>query len=378
MNKIFRVLFPESKLPASFPWTVQTAGKKYCGALLHFAVGTFMLPFLVIASIFALAYYPAMREAFLTTGDTVRILSIVAVSSMMTSIAAHYLWLWLTECTDKRRRILGAMRSYLLFGAISATAFPYLIAWMDPHFPQVIDWVSKVISNPDGTANTTFMMALSLVGFVMGFGMQVRYIARSLKKDGVSLKEAMALSFEPLKGSWWGATLAKTVLPVLLAYGLSQVVGEFVVYIMGPAHQSTVDLAKSASGGNFILFALMAVVGAPLFEEIVFRGFLFQIVRCSLKREATLKPEAGIFSRLAYRVHKLLGGRRAELSAVVVSSLMFSLMHLQFQPTTMVLLFVLGCIQAEIYRRTGSLYSGIFLHALNNGIDVLKLAIGQG
>ncbi len=378
MNRFLEVLFAESKLPVSFPWSVQTAGKKYGVALLHFAVGTFLVPFLVIASIFGLAYYPAICSEFLTIGGTIRVLSITAVSAMLTAGVAHYLWLWLAECSDKRARIVRNLRSYLLFGAVFATVFPYLLAMMDHPFPRVIDWVSRVISNSDGTANVTFMIGLSLVGFVMGFGMQVRYIARSLRKEGVSLKEAMALTFEPLKGSWWGATLLKTVLPVLLAYGIAQGLSEAVVYVMGPPQQSTVDLAKSATGGNFFLFALMAVVGAPLFEEIVFRGFLFQIIRCSLKREAAqLKPDAGIFSRFARRVHLLLGGKRAEFSAVILSALLFSLMHMQFHPTTLVLLFVLGCVQAEIYRRTGSLYSGIFLHALNNGIDVLKIALGQ-
>ena len=157
-------------------------------------------------------------------------------------------------------------------------------------------------------------------------------------------------------------------------------------------------MARKATGGNFALFALMAAIGAPIFEELVFRGFLFQIVRSVLRRPlqdvalATV-PTSG--SWLAMRVawvhadnwvrttsHAVKArffsvfSKTPDLTALIVSSFMFSILHMQFNPTTLVLLFVLGCVHAELYRRTGSLWCSIALHCINNSIEVIKLGMG--
>lgn len=396
-TKILRKwLFPAGKLADTFPWTVQTAGKKYFTGLLHFAVGSFLVPGIVIGSIFALAYYPKLLHAFMEPGSTALVLVITGLATALLALAVNTLRLKRRASTRLLCDVLVATPYYIAIGLASCLCLVWGVNHLDPVFPELMDFVVGIVSTPDGQPNITFVMLLSLVSFVMGFGMQVRYIACELRKEGLSLKEAMALTFKPLKGSWWGVTLGRVVLAVGIAYGITYLIGETVVSFMGAAHQPTVELAKQASGGNFVLFALMAVVGAPIFEEIVFRGFLFQVVRCSLKQGVAAPlllavPQSGLRRAWALadnwvrsKSHavscfllRVLGGKRADLSAVIISSLMFSLLHMQFQPTTLVLLFLLGCVQAEIYRRTGSLYCGMLLHALNNGIDCIKLALGQ-
>ena len=368
-SKLLKALFPASKLSDTFPWTVQTAGRNYFVALLHFTVGSFAVPLLFCALMFWLGQFPEMMSALKNPASAARLLGATALGGMLLSAVCNALRLSLGAADGVRRKTLHAWKTYVAIGVLSACALPVVLRLFAPYYLGVLEAVFQFIGNSDGQPKMEFIMGLSFLSFVMGFGMQVRYIARQLNKEGISFRKAMALSLEPLKGSWWGATAFKLLVPVLLAYGITQVLALGVVALMGSAHQPTVDLAQQATGGNFVLFALMAVVGAPVFEELVFRGFLFQVIRCSLKREA--KP--GTISGALLRV---FGGKRAELSAIVLSSIMFSLMHMQFQPTTMVLLFQLGCVQAEIFRRTGSLYSGMLLHALNNGLEVLKLALG--
>jgi membrane protease YdiL (CAAX protease family) len=65
---------------------------------------------------------------------------------------------------------------------------------------------------------------------------------------------------------------------------------------------------------------------------------------------------------------------RADVTAILVSGAIFSLEHLQFQPATLLMLMLMGCFLAELYRRTGTLWCGILLHAINNGIAVWMLA----
>jgi membrane protease YdiL (CAAX protease family) len=39
----------------------------------------------------------------------------------------------------------------------------------------------------------------------------------------------------------------------------------------------------------------------------------------------------------------------------------------------MLMLFGMGCVLAELFRRTGSLWTGIALHALNNAVATILL-----
>ncbi len=390
-----QVFFPEGKLPNSFPWTVQTAGKKYFVGLLHFTAGTLAVPLLFMALVGGLLVFPNLRDALANPQTHCYVL---ACAALVGAIASACINLWRLHGRDFAAVMKGLVNGAFVcvaIGAIFALALPAAVKLIDPVFPQLLSWVGALVADSKGSPNITFQMWLSLLSFVMGFGMQLRYIAKEMRKNGLSLTEAMALTLKPLKGSWWGATLFNLLAPVAIAYGFVQIVGESIVFLMGPAHQPTVELAQQATGGNFLLFAVMAVVGAPIFEELVFRGFLYQILRSSLARplEAFTPrqlPACGIcrlYGQLknfvngwthcvAAFMHRIFGGKRAEISAIVLSSLAFSLLHMQFNPTTLVLLFMMGCVQAELYRRTGSLYCGMLLHAVNNGIDVLKLGLG--
>lgn len=90
-----------------------------------------------------------------------------------------------------------------------------------------------------------------------------------------------------------------------------------------------------------ILLVITICVFAPISEEIIFRGFLLN---------------AGIGF-----------GRRGRLLAVVITSLLFALVHTQYlYPATFVSLFVFSAILCEVRIRTGSLLMPMVLHSANN------------
>jgi membrane protease YdiL (CAAX protease family) len=95
------------------------------------------------------------------------------------------------------------------------------------------------------------------------------------------------------------------------------------------------------SAGGLVLFLLVAVVMAPLFEEIFFRGFLFR----------------GFAESWGWVV------------GAIVSAAVFGLAHLQLD--VFVPLFALGFVLAWAYKRTGSLWTSISLHALFNLLSVM-------
>ncbi|MBR3682978.1 MAG: CPBP family intramembrane metalloprotease [Tidjanibacter sp.] len=89
---------------------------------------------------------------------------------------------------------------------------------------------------------------------------------------------------------------------------------------------------------------LSVVVCAPILEEILFRGLIFESCR----------------------------ERFGSGAAVLISALLFGLVH--GVPVQIINAFVVGLIFGYIYLRTGSLLSVIILHAINNGIAYISLA----
>jgi membrane protease YdiL (CAAX protease family) len=91
-------------------------------------------------------------------------------------------------------------------------------------------------------------------------------------------------------------------------------------------------------------YIALAVVAAPLYEEIIFRGVLFP-----------------------------MAARRIGLpGSILAISAVFALLHLHL-PSLMPL-FLLSIVLCLTYWRTGSLWTSIGLHALFNGATVLALA----
>jgi len=126
-----------------------------------------------------------------------------------------------------------------------------------------------------------------------------------------------------------------------------------VVYAASIAHDMIVHPRQQDIVGEFphtaagiALFVLLAVVIAPLFEEVFFRGFLFRAFASSWGWPA----------------------------GAVVSSAVFGMAHAQLD--VFLPLFVLGLMLAWVYKRTGSLWTSISLHALFNGISVMVWALG--
>ena len=111
-----------------------------------------------------------------------------------------------------------------------------------------------------------------------------------------------------------------------------------------PPQQDIVNAFPPTAGG-VVLFVIVAVIMAPLCEEIYFRGFVFK----------------GFAESWGW------------VWGAVASGALFSLSHLQL--TLFLPLFVLGFGLAWVYQRTGSLWTNVTLHAIFNGVAVLAWAL---
>jgi uncharacterized protein len=102
------------------------------------------------------------------------------------------------------------------------------------------------------------------------------------------------------------------------------------------------------TAGFLPLFWLAIVVAAPLAEETLFRGFLF---------------EGFLHSRLG------------ATGAIFLTSLLWSAIHLQYDAYGIATIFVAGLLLGYVRLRTRSLYATISLHCLMNVIATIETAV---
>ena len=137
------------------------------------------------------------------------------------------------------------------------------------------------------------------------------------------------------------------IVSVLLASALAILVQ----YITGPLNSTAADVGMNQTGLVLVVFVLMAMFGAPIVEEIAFRGLLY-----------------GALAKAHVNEHLV----------VFITAAIFALVH--FEPKRFVILFVIGLIFGEVRRRTGSTSAAILAHIVNNtpaAIAILVTAIAK-
>ncbi len=115
--------------------------------------------------------------------------------------------------------------------------------------------------------------------------------------------------------------------------------------VFGPVKPPSQTVLNASTRGGLVtaVSVLIAVVGAPLLEEFVFRGILFQSLR----------------------------GRLGLFPGLFISALVFAGVHLEVtQPLFTAALLLLGVWLAAAFHRTGSLVVAVFGHATFNAIEL--------
>jgi membrane protease YdiL (CAAX protease family) len=137
------------------------------------------------------------------------------------------------------------------------------------------------------------------------------------------------------KASWDGMALGCGAL--ILVYPLILFHNILLVWLGIETQGDSITTIYQSLGGPIPLL-LAGVVLAPLGEEIFFRGFFFQALR----------------------------GRYGWVKAMLISAAVFAIFHLQL--VALIPTFLLGCVLALAYQRSNSIWPGIILHFLVNGL----------
>jgi membrane protease YdiL (CAAX protease family) len=112
-------------------------------------------------------------------------------------------------------------------------------------------------------------------------------------------------------------------------------------------HQELKVLMDFPQLASKVMVVLLAIVMAPLVEEMLFRGILQSVIRSYID---------------------------LPWLAIAVSSLVFAIVHMN-NPEHWPALFVLAMAMGYAYERSGSLWQSIFIHSLFNGITVVSYLV---
>ncbi len=122
------------------------------------------------------------------------------------------------------------------------------------------------------------------------------------------------------------------------AYALIMV-HNMLLYFLGVDTQGQEILKTFAEMESPVWFFIVAVIFAPLVEEIFFRGFLFQ----------------GLRQKYGW------------VTGMLLSAAIFAAAHLDL--VALIPTFILGCLLAYVYHRSNSVWPGIILHLLVNAFS---------
>jgi membrane protease YdiL (CAAX protease family) len=189
-----------------------------------------------------------------------------------------------------------------------------------------------------------------VVGFVWLLGLLILTVPSWAALAGLSLP-VLALTLHRFQPSQhWGLhpasippsifTAGRAYLLILPLVYLSALLTAVLFHAAGfdLAPQSAVQfLAETNDPKQLLSLLLLAVVFAPLWEEVAFRGFLYPALKARVGRP----------------------------TALLLSSLLFASMHQH--PPTFLPLMILGIALALVYEYTGSLLAPMALHAVFNG-----------
>ena len=118
---------------------------------------------------------------------------------------------------------------------------------------------------------------------------------------------------------------------------------EFLTYWLDKDPTAFVDDLYDSANPKWLLILTMVVI-APIYEEVMFRGILWSAVREQFE------------------------GAKGVWVASLVTSILFAIIHLQYEIYEMSVIFLLALLLSYARARSNSLYLPIILHIINNGV----------
>ena len=219
------------------------------------------------------------------------------------------------------------------FGISAVAAISFIVAAKVSDPQADIEQIGETVSQSGLLmAVCSILVTLPVVGLCLLFAKCRR---------GMAVREYLA--FRGASGRQWLLWLGVYLVFLLLCDGLTLLLGRPVV------PESMVTFYRTSVFPPLLLFAI--VLCAPLSEELFFRGFMLKGLKaCPL----------------------------GAVGAVILTSLLWAVPHLQYDWYGISTIFVGGLILGTARIRTGSLWVPMALHLLQNTVASIQLLISQG
>lgn len=157
--------------------------------------------------------------------------------------------------------------------------------------------------------------------------------------------------------TWTDTGLAPVgfIVSTLLSAGLVAIFNNFPWFDAGQAQE--VGFSVYSVGFDRIVAFAILVVAAPIAEELIFRGWLYGKLRLMLSEKISDVASMAI--------------------SIFLVSLLFGIVHLQWNVGVTV--FAMSVVLCGLREITGTVYAGILMHMINNGVAFFLLyVLGRG
>lgn len=149
-------------------------------------------------------------------------------------------------------------------------------------------------------------------------------------------------AIKPIFNMKWQTYLVVIAVGIISLFGLQYFINSVddLLRLIGFPVENGLAIINPTNWGLYFLAVLLLAILPAICEEVIFRGVVLQGLRT----------------------------RFGDFVAIIISALMFALMHMSLQQ--FVYPFLLGCIMGWIVLRTGSIISSIIVHFINNFLVV--------
>ena len=145
----------------------------------------------------------------------------------------------------------------------------------------------------------------------------------------------------------------KDFITTLVSMGIFMAVSELILFISNSSPMDFLDGLITDESLPLLMFAIVVV--APIYEELVFRGLIFGGLLHHHRAKQTSIRLVG------FSIAK------STLTASLISSLLFTLVHLQYDLLGMTVIFAMALLFCFIRVKYG-LVMAILMHMVNNGV----------
>ncbi len=228
------------------------------------------------------------------------------------------------------------------------TIISILFLWLGCYVTAVVLSVAvmSMTGKHNGTTSdspTTWVLAISALGLWLPFLVMLRSVAR---RSRTNFREYFGLRF--VTRDWLGIPLG-IFCQVVLMNIVNRPLNKWLPNIFDPQRIETRarDMVDAAHGAWFIVLVLVVVIGAPLVEELVYRGFI----------------QGGLQARI--------GGTWA----LLVTAAWFTVVHLE--PIEFPGLFAFAIVLGFCYKRTQRVGLSVVTHLAFNAMGLLLVALSS-